>query len=84
MKKVLLFIVLLFAAKTQAQVDITQAKDNNDLKLSTLPYYNYGKGLGLTSPDSLFQFNIRFRMQNRVTYYDSEGESAKYDGQIKR
>lgn len=78
-----LFLVLIYGA-TQAQEVIGQTNGNNDLKLSTLPYYNYGKGLGLTSPDSLFQFNIRFRMQNRVTYYESEGQSPEYDGQIRR
>lgn len=31
-----------------------------------IPYFTYGKGLGITSPDSLFQMNIRFRMQNRI------------------
>lgn len=30
------------------------------------PYFSYGKGLGITSPDSLFMLNIRFRMQNRL------------------
>ena len=54
------------------------------MKLSALPYYSYGKGLGLTSPDSLFQLNIRFRMQNRVTYIDNEDEKPAYDGQIRR
>jgi len=57
-----------------AQVDIKRTTTNNDLKLSALPYYSYGKGLGLTSPDSLFQLNIRFRMQNRVTYLQNEDE----------
>ncbi len=33
---------------------------------SQIPYFIYGKGLGITSPDSLFLMNIRFRMQNRV------------------
>lgn len=84
MKKLLLLFLLLFVAKNQAQVSITQSKHNNDLKLSALPYYNYGKGVGLTSPDSLFQFNIRFRLQNRVTYFETEGESGQYDGQIRR
>ena len=45
-----------------------QSQENNDLKLSSLPYYSYGKGLGLTSPDSLFQLNIRFRMQNFIVH----------------
>lgn len=84
MKKVFLLLMLFVSLKNQAQVTIKKSADNNDLKLSSLPYYNYGKGLGLTSPDSLFQFNIRFRVQNRVTYYDVEGEKPQYDGQIKR
>jgi phosphate-selective porin OprO/OprP len=84
MKRLALFLSLFVFWNNQAQVTIQQTKDNNDLKLSTLPYYSYGKGLGLTSPDSLFQLNIRFRMQNRVTYFDSEGESPEYDGQIRR
>src|SRR5690606_35384711 len=45
---------------------------------------SYGKGLGLTSPDSIFQLNIRFRMQNRVTYLQPEGEESAIDGQIRR
>lgn len=32
------------------------------------PYFAYGKGLGITSPDSLFQLNIRFRIQNRFAF----------------
>jgi phosphate-selective porin OprO and OprP len=57
---------------------------DNDLRLSSLPYYSFGRGLGLTSPDSLFQLNIRFRMQNRATYINNEGEEVGYDGQIRR
>ena len=44
-------------------------EEGNNIKLTALPYYNYGKGVGLTSPDSLFQFNIRFRMQNRKSQF---------------
>jgi phosphate-selective porin OprO/OprP len=84
MKGIFLLFLLLFAWSNHAQVNIQQSKDDNDLKLSSLPYYSYGKGVGLTSPDSLFQLNIRFRMQNRVTYFDGEDESTSYDGQIRR
>ena len=31
-----------------------------------IPYFTYGRGLGITSPDSMFLMNIRFRMQNRI------------------
>ncbi|SKC40483.1 porin [Ohtaekwangia koreensis] len=42
--------------------------------ISPSPYFTYGKGLGITSPDSLFMLNIRFRMQNRLALV-SESES---------
>jgi hypothetical protein len=35
-------------------------------QVSPTPYFTYGKGLGIISPDSLFMLNIRFRMQNRL------------------
>lgn len=84
MKKAVVILVLFLTFSLNAQVTIKQTKDDNDVKLTTLPYYNFGKGIGLTSPDSLFQLNIRFRMQNRVTYIDNEDEKPAYDGQIRR
>lgn len=36
--------------------------------ISPSPYFTYGKGLGITSPDSLFSMNIRFRIQNRFAF----------------
>lgn len=84
MNRISLFLLLFFVTISNAQVTIHQTHSDNDLKLSALPYYSYGKGLGLTSPDSLFQLNIRFRMQNRVTYIDTEDEKPAYDGQIRR
>lgn len=84
MKKTLVLIVLLTSVSIHSQVTIQQTKHDNDIKLSTLPYYSFGKGIGITSPDSLFQLNIRFRMQNRVTYLKEEGENGAYDGQVRR
>lgn len=75
--------MLLVSAISIAQEIKLNSKDN-DLKLAALPYYNYGKGLGITSPDSLFQLNIRFRMQNRVTFIQNEDENAAYSGEIRR
>ncbi len=82
--KRILFLLLLISTYSQSQVTIEQNKQDNDVKLTTLPYYSFGKGIGITSPDSLFQFNIRFRMQNRVTYIQNEDENGSYDGQIRR
>ena len=84
MKKITLLFFLLLATYSNAQISIEQTKQNNDLNLSALPYYSFGKGIGITSPDSLFQLNIRFRMQNRVTYIANDGENGAYDGQIRR
>lgn len=84
MKKIIFIGVLISTIFTQAQVTIEQTKHDNDIKLSALPYYSFGKGVGITSPDSLYQFNIRFRMQNRVSYIENDGENGAYDGQIRR
>lgn len=83
MKKALLVVLFLFSLGISAQGIKISTKDN-DLKLATLPYYSYGKGLGITSPDSIYQLNIRFRMQNRVSYIDAEDEIEAYDAQIRR
>lgn len=84
MKKIIFLFILFFAFAATAQVTIEQTKKDNDLKLSVLPYYNFGKGIGMTSPDSIFQLNIRFRVQNRATYIKTEDEKGGYDGQIRR
>lgn len=84
MKKSLLIATLLVSISMSAQITIEQTKHDNDIKLSALPYYSFGKGIGITSPDSLFQMNIRFRMQNRVSYIENDGENGAYDGQVRR
>ncbi|MGL2963469.1 porin [Flavobacterium sp. RSB2_4_14] len=84
MKKAFLILFFLISIVTYAQINIEQTKQDNDIKLSTLPYYSFGKGIGMTSPDSLFQLNIRFRMQNRVTYIQEEDENGAYQGQVRR
>ncbi|UOX32894.1 OprO/OprP family phosphate-selective porin [Flavobacterium sediminilitoris] len=76
-----LFFILSILGFSQEKKDSIK---NNDLKLAALPYYSYGKGLGITSPDSLFQLNIRFRMQNRVTYFDEEDKDNRYEAHIRR
>lgn len=84
MKRIITFLFLFVILPASAQVTLQRTTTDNDLKLSALPYYNYGKGLGITSPDSIFQMNIRFRIQNRATYLQEEGEESAVDGQIRR
>lgn len=81
MKKIYLLILALLSLNATAQKIETA---NNDIKLAQLPYYNFGKGVGITSADSIFQLNLRFRMQNRLTFMENEGEKTKYEGEIRR
>jgi len=81
MKKIYLLILALLSLNATAQKIETA---NNDIKLAQLPYYNFGKGVGITSSDSIFQLNLRFRMQNRLTFMENEGEKTKYEGEIRR
>lgn len=83
MKKLFTLLSLCIVALVQAQ-DIKLTTKDNDLKLTSLPYYNFGKGVGITAPDSLFQFNMRFRMQNRLSYVDNEGVEPFYEAQVRR
>ncbi len=78
------FLFLLLPLVSIAQITIEKSKADNDLKLTSAPYYSFGKGIGITSPDSLFQFNIRFRMQNRLTYYENEDQPGFYEAQVRR
>lgn len=80
---VLLILFPLFSFSQKVEDSIKKVIDN-DIRLSALPYYNYGKGLGLTSADSLFQFNIRFRIQNRATFQFDENEESEISAQIRR
>lgn len=54
---------------------------------STIPYFTYGKGLGITSPDSLFSMNIRFRIQNRAafeTVSESDFAISEVEARVRR
>jgi len=52
-------VCLFFPLLSQAQ---------SDVEVPEVPYFTFGKGLGIISPDSLFLLNIRFRIQNRLAF----------------
>ena len=62
----LTFFLLLFCASSLALAQN---------EISPSPYFSYAKGLGITSPDSLFMLNIRFRMQNRLGFTSESGSN---------
>ena len=81
------YYLILLIALLSLEVFSQEKKDSikaNDLKLAALPYYSFGKGLGITSPDSLFQLNIRFRVQNRLTILNNQDDELGYSGEIRR
>jgi len=83
MRKLFIVCLLILGTISFAQI-IKYDSVDRDRQHAALPYYSYGKGLGLTSPDSIFQLNIRFRMQNRATYNQFEDGEESIDAQIRR
>lgn len=85
MKRNLLPISLsLFAFTADAQEKDTLTNRDLEQRIYSLPYYSYGKGLGFTSPDSIYQMNIRFRIQSRGTFNKEEGKDGVIDGGVRR
>lgn len=82
--KIIFSIVFIISFSLLSGQEVKISSNDNDLKLEALPYYSFGKGVGITSPDSLFQLNIRFRMQNRVTIFQNDNENTTYSGEIRR
>ena len=48
-------------------------------QITPSPYFSFSKGLGITSPDSMFLLNIRFRMQNRAALTTKSDEDLSID-----
>lgn len=94
MKLTYIFCLLLFISFTATAQEDTTAKrrvslidllpENHHIDMQNSPYYNFGKGVGITSPDSLFQLNIRFRMQNRLELLHNESNENLINAAIRR
>lgn len=80
----LLFVIVFSVEALTAQTVPRQFEGDDDIRFPNLPHYSYGRGLGLTTPDSTYQLNIRFRMQNRVTYTDNLNDDYSVTGEIRR
>lgn len=79
-----IFLGLLFSFVSLFATGQSDSNQVNVIFNNPIPYYSYGKGLGLTSPDSIYQMNFRFRMQNRVTIGERNDKKGFVDGQIRR
>jgi phosphate-selective porin OprO/OprP len=52
-----------------------------------MPYFTFGKGIGITPSDSIYSVNIRFRMQNRVamtTVSDKDLSTREFEMMVRR
>lgn len=67
-----------------ADTIMVQADSDLQKRLNNLPYFSFGKGLGFTAPDSLYQVNIRFRMQSRGTFEIDDAEKGSIEGQVRQ
>lgn len=56
-----------------------QAKSQGIENQKEIPYFSFGKGVGITTPDSLYNLNIRFRIQNRVGFTTLANRSLNVD-----
>lgn len=88
MRNIFLLLFFLIFISAQGQTDsLVESKSKDSISINPNLFSNYkmGKGLVLISKsDSTFQLKVRARMQNRVTYYDTEGEKSSVDPQIRR
>ena len=68
-------------------LDFIPAVLNAQIVRSEIPYYSYGSGIGISSEDSLFLINLRFRIQSRVaieTESETDFSVEKAEASIKR
>jgi phosphate-selective porin OprO and OprP len=77
----LFLVVLCIPCSLFGQDTVSRA---GSLVFPDLPQFTYGQGLGITSPDSLYQLNIRFRMQNRLSFDLDDGEVIDVESRVRR
>lgn len=93
-KRFLLVFVFLcsYSYSSNAQIVVDPKEENDTTQLmqaippafSQVPYFTFGQGLGIMSPDSLFLMNIRFRMQNRAGFTFLEDENTQIEARVRR
>lgn len=78
MKKVVSCFLLMISILGFSQEELSWKQ------LESLPYYDFGKGIGITTPDSLYQVQMRFRMQNRFEGDLTNDNQVRYSTEIRR
>ncbi len=68
-------------------VSFNYGQDSLKTSKNKIPYFNYKNGLGITTPDSTFSLNFRFRIQSRVGYIsesDTNLTPEEFDFRVRR
>lgn len=58
--------------------------DNIPRGFSEIPYFTFGSGIGIFSPDSLYSFNLRFRIQNRAGFAFRDNALDEVEARVRR
>ncbi len=64
--------------------DTHQYMGNIPKGFSEVPYFTFGSGIGIFSPDSLYSFNLRFRIQNRAAFTFKESSLDEVEARVRR
>lgn len=77
-----IILSLIFCLEIYGQKDT--ADRTGSLQFTDLPQFTYGNGLGILEPDSMYELNIRFRMQNRISFDMAEGAVSEVEARVRR
>jgi phosphate-selective porin OprO and OprP len=90
-RRVLAIILVMCIAFTtvKAQEDTLSVEETQLMiaapsQFTQVPYFTFGKGVSLISPDSIFGLNIRFRIQNRAAFNFNDEMPNTIEGKVRR
>jgi phosphate-selective porin OprO/OprP len=85
MKKKLLVLSAAFLCFINLSVYAQQDTSTiRQIDIGNIPYFAWGSGIGITSPDSVYQFNIRFRMQNLISLNFHDDQVDNLQARVRR
>lgn len=68
----------------EGQTDTNYYMDNVPKGFAEVPYFTFGGGIGIYSPDSLYSFNLRFRIQNRAAFVFENTNPEEVEARVRR
>lgn len=86
MKTNIAFFLLFLGSLLSAQDSdsIKNRLSDVEKKIAIIPAFSFGKGVGITTLDSTFQMNMKFRMQNRIDANFEKGKDNSYEAMVRR